>query len=106
MNTPTPSDIERAARTLNDFVNDHNETVRWLRNQSPFEVAEALATALSQERERVKAKVREAIRRQAKDFANTHQLSEIREPFNAGVVAGYAYALSALEGDEANPQTP
>lgn len=37
---------EEAVRTLKDFVNDHNETVRWLRNQNPDDVAEALASAL------------------------------------------------------------
>ena len=50
----------QARKVLIDFVNDHNETVRWLRNQSPDEVAEALASAIATAQREALQEAREA----------------------------------------------
>lgn len=44
---PTNTHRREARKTLSDFVNDHDEVVRWLRNQDPYQVAEALSQALA-----------------------------------------------------------
>jgi len=49
----TERDMAEATTKLHTFVNDHNEVVCWLRNQSPDEVAEALAESIAAERTRV-----------------------------------------------------
>jgi DNA phosphorothioation-dependent restriction protein DptG len=43
----TDEELRKAEEILRPFVNDHNEIIRWLRNQSPYEVAGALALALT-----------------------------------------------------------
>lgn len=55
---------EEAVRTLKDFVNDHNETVRWLRNQNPDDVAEALASALHSAVQKEREEFAEAIKQE------------------------------------------
>ena len=96
---------QEACSVLLPFVNDHNETVRWLRNQNPDEVAEALAkavaTAEARGREAGARAVEVAVKADAVEFEIQYSDSpnnKLKIATRAGYKGALAAATRAAEG--------